>query len=572
MPKFLNICLLFLWSSQWIFSQTAIPSPFESPLTIPLFLSGNFGELRANHFHAGIDMKTEGVTGKPVLVANEGYISRIKIQSGGYGNSLYITHPDGYTTVYGHLDRFIPEIQEFVRKNQYSKKSFEIELFPGSSQFVFEKGELIAYSGNTGRSGGPHLHFEIRKTNGQVPQNGLLYNFPIADNQAPLFKSMFLYSFNESTLIGNNGERRSEYKLEKTGKNSFSISELIISAGPYVGFGTEVYDFLNGSGNKCGVYSLELFFNNKLEFGFRIDEISFSNTRYINAHMDYDIKYQEGRNVHRLYSLPNNKLPIYYGNTSGGILLPQLDTIHQVRIEAYDAYNNKSTLEFQLKLVADSSGRVIMKKAGLEDWRQGGITDIENYKITIPSGALYRSLYLDLSVYRDSIDIFKDTLFFHHKSEPLQKSVVIDMKVEKVDEALRDKIVLVRINGDKNITSEGGEVNGHSLVVKTRNFGSYVLMADTLGPEIRPAGFISGRKYIANQRMQFEVVDKLSGIASYSAYIDDEWALLEYDAKSAMMTYRLDPKKVQAGEVHALKLHIVDAKNNMSEYYGKFVY
>jgi hypothetical protein len=258
---------------------------FRSPLDIPLFLAGNFGELRPNHFHAGIDIKTESVEGKNIYAAAEGYVSRIKIATNGYGKVIYITHPNGYVTTYAHLQRFSDKIEEYVKKQQYHKEKFEIELFPGKKQLPVEKGEVIALSGNTGGSGGPHLHFEIRDEKTEIAINPLLFGFDIKDDIKPVIKNIAIYPLNDSSYV--NGVNKEKY-IDLAG----SEGKYRITGGPYtvsgeIGFSVEANDYLNGSSNKCGLFSVELLLDSNRIYYHEIEQIAFSESRYINSHVDY---------------------------------------------------------------------------------------------------------------------------------------------------------------------------------------------------------------------------------------------------------------------------------------------
>ena len=157
------IIIPFLFFISVSMAQNSYPQDyFQSPLEIPLILSGTFAELRSNHFHSGLDIKTQQQSGLKVMAAASGFVSRIKVSHFGYGKALYITHPNGYTTVYAHLQNFNPEIDAYIKHRQYKNESYEIELFPKAGELLVNNGDIVAYSGNTGGSGGPHLHFEIR--------------------------------------------------------------------------------------------------------------------------------------------------------------------------------------------------------------------------------------------------------------------------------------------------------------------------------------------------------------------------------------------------------------------------
>ena len=249
---------------------------FGAPMNIDMYLSGNFGELRSNHFHAGIDIKTQGITGHRVYAASGGYISRIKIETAGYGNTLYITHPDGYTTVYAHLDRFRKDIAESMRKKQYSHEQHTLNIFPEKGEWPVEKGELVAFSGTSGYSFGPHLHFEIRDARNQEPMNVMLFGFDIEDLVAPRIFSVYMYpGKTRFEVAGDSGK----YFL-KTGDT--------ISAGGSVGFGIEAFDYLNGAHNRCGIYRIQMLVDDVLKYEWRMDRFPFSKARYINSYIDYD--------------------------------------------------------------------------------------------------------------------------------------------------------------------------------------------------------------------------------------------------------------------------------------------
>ncbi len=573
MAKFLTILFILLASNFNVFSQNSATSDFQSPLDIPLFLSGNFGELRATHFHAGIDLKTQGVTGKPVYSSFEGYISRIKIQSGGYGKSLYITHPNGYTTVYAHLDKYMPNVEAYVKSSQYKRKSYEIELFPPKEMFVFKKGELIGYSGNTGRSGGPHLHFEIRKTDGQIPVNGLKFHLPVEDRIRPEFRSLYAYSYPTEETVSIGGSERTMYNVRKKNDSVYYVDKVIECTNNYLGFGAEVYDFLNGSSNKCGIYLLQLKVDNIPRFMFQIDAISFVNSRFVNAHMDYELKVDKGKSVHRLFALPNNSLPIYSNTLDNGLLYLADDSVYHCEIVALDVYGNSSTLIFSCTSAAnDNAIRTFPDYSTFVNWEKGDDFSIGNFSVHIPPRALYQDTYLSVSSMKGTGDVFSDTLIVCKETEPLHIGITIRVTIDTVKEYLEDKILFARLNGGKQISAEGGEFHNGVLSVTTRNFGKYIVTVDTTAPLIKPLSFRSGGRYNKDQNLIFKVEDKLSGVQSYDAYIDDEWVLLQYDAKSGTLIYTIDAERLEQGKSHKLKIVVSDAKYNRSEYENRFYY
>jgi len=225
-------------------------SIFISPVKIPLSLSANFGELRVDHFHSGIDIKTQGVTGKEVVAAADGYVYRISVSPGGFGNAIYLRHPSGYSTVYAHLDRFIPEIEKYVNNYQYERKSFTVSLFPQRGQFNVNQGEIIGYSGNTGSSSGPHLHYEVRRSESEIPVNPLFFEFGTSDDIPPVFERLAIYPVNRNTFIN---ERNAIKKIALAGGygSYFVPGDNEIRISGTAGFGIKCYDLLNDSYNRC---------------------------------------------------------------------------------------------------------------------------------------------------------------------------------------------------------------------------------------------------------------------------------------------------------------------------------
>ncbi len=327
---------LFCLVSLPIYGQDYYP-----PVDFRMLLSGTFGELRGNHFHSGIDIKTEGVEGQKVYSIADGYISRIKVSAWGYGKALYITHPDGNTSVYAHLKRFSKLINNYVIENQYKKERFEIQLYPLKDKFVIKKGEMIAFSGNTGGSSGAHLHFEIRNTKTEQPINPLQFGFDITDDIHPIINKIKMYSIDGGTIDGNSIDK--SFKLKRNGVG-YTLGESIPIVKGKIAFSISTYDKLNDSYNRNGVYDIKLLVDNTLIYHLQMNEFSFSESRFINAHIDYKEKQINQTKYHRCYKLPNNKLSIYKQILEKGIVDFTDDTTHLVRFEVMDIYKNKIIL------------------------------------------------------------------------------------------------------------------------------------------------------------------------------------------------------------------------------------
>lgn len=344
--KLLILTYFSFFSFTAIFAQSN-PNYYVFPIRTGQqnFLSGNMGELRNNHFHAGIDIKTSGVEGLPVYAAADGYISRIKMSAWGYGNALYIQHPNGETTVYAHLLRYNDKIQDYVRAQQYQQKTFEIELFPEKNVFPISQGDVIAFSGNTGGSGGPHLHFEIRDKNQEV-LNPLSYTFSeIVDDTPPQIDRIALITLEKDARI-NNQFGRFEFDLVRSG-TKYLIKDPIIVHGE-VGIEVLGYDRANGTNNKNGISIFETFVDDELLFYQDIAKFSFAESRGILVFHNYPVYRQSGKRFYKLYVDEGNTLPFYERSPGKGRLVFKDSSSHQITINAWDIYKNKSSIEFQL--------------------------------------------------------------------------------------------------------------------------------------------------------------------------------------------------------------------------------
>ncbi|MEN8227183.1 MAG: M23 family metallopeptidase [Bacteroidota bacterium] len=546
---------------------------FYPPLKIPMHLSGNFGEIRSDHFHSGIDIKTQGTIGHRVYSIDCGYISRIKVQANGYGKSIYITHPGGYTSVYGHLDRYRDDIAEHVKRMQYKQRSFKVDLYLKPDQFQLKKGDFIAYSGNSGGSSGPHLHFEVRTAGNQHPTNVLKYGFNIEDRVAPRYLSLFLNPAGRESHVNGSSEMFSSKIVKEKGYYTIPYGSTIIASGT-VGISVEVFDYLNGSSNRCGVYKLQLYVDEELTYSHTMDEFSFSETRYINAHINYLERIRTGIKAHNLYRLPNDRLRIYNQQINHGALELNEEKTYDLRVVATDVAGNRSELKFTItgekRIIPAKNppqGFVKSMKYNLLNRYDNGEVIVE-----IPPKALYQDM--DFTFERTPAIPGTMSQVFHIASPeiPVHLPYSLSIKTTVTDPKLQEKLLLITLNDKGEIEEAGGEYHNGAVVARLRKFGKFAISADTVAPEIIPVNGKAGGDLSERSSLRFTIRDDLSGIEKYEGYIDNSWVLFEYDMKNDLLTYTFDSDRIARGSSHGLELYVTDSKGNVSLFRSTFTW
>jgi hypothetical protein len=547
---------------------------FISPVKIPLALSANFGELRIDHFHSGLDIKTQGVTGKEVVASADGYVYRISISPGGFGKALYLRHPSGYSTVYGHLDRFVPDIDEYVKSQQYQRKSYTVTIFPDKDKFRFSQGELIAYSGNTGASGGPHLHYEVRKSDSEAPVNPLLFEFGTEDNIKPVMERIVVYPLSRNTLINNqNGSR----KVNLWGGNGiyYIPSENKITISGPAGFGIKSYDQLDNSYNKCSVYSLELIIDSITRYKYTMDEFSFTESRYINSHIDYEAYLRENTYYERTFILPNDNLSVYSNAPERGIFNFGDGKSHHVKIILADAHNNKSSLDFNVEgarsfssipIAPEPVGPVIMPFKRANRFRASNIS------VLIPTGALYDTLRFLYRKNNGTPLMLSDVHYIHNKYTPVHKAYTISIKPSSIPSGKESKLLIIQMSDDFRKSAIASSFSEGYVTGEALSFGMFYVGIDTIAPVISPNGLANGSDLTGRSELRIKITDDVSGIKDYLPLIDGNWALFEYDQKNDVLIYKFDPARITNGSNHDLSLTVTDNKDNMSTYKCSFVW
>ncbi len=493
MKKILVIFLLF--SAEIIQAQSSIPTDyFQKPLDIDLVLAGYFGELRSNHFHSGFDIKTQQRQGLNVLAAGPGYISRINISHFGYGKALYIQHPNGYTTVYGHLKEFSPEIEAYIKKQQYAKESYEIEVFPEAKDLPVNQGDLIAYSGNTGGSGGPHLHFEIRDGQ-QRPMNPALFGIDIKDTQAPTINSLFVYPIGEEAQV-NGSAQRQRLKLTPLNDGSFKTEE--IDACGEIGFGISTFDRQDGAPNQNGIYKIETKLNGDKVFEIKMDKFSFAETRHINQLIDYEYYSNNNSRITKLFRDPNNPLSIYEEVVNHGTLdiKDSLDYMYNVSVVDYKGNQRTIRIPIKGKQSAITTPKNIEKTDYYVQANEAFSAEEGPIDIYIPKGSLYNDTYLDIKFQGDTVHLDEDDI-------PIQSNITIGFDVSKFSPEDQEKMFIAKLNKRGRPSYSTTYKKGNRFTTGVRNFGDYTLASDNTAPVIYPVNFKDGQWISSNKNISY---------------------------------------------------------------------
>jgi murein DD-endopeptidase MepM/ murein hydrolase activator NlpD len=543
---------------------------FHPPVADPLRLSGTFGELRSGHFHSGIDIKSKtGGVGQPIHAAAEGYIDRIKVQEGGYGKVVYINHPNGYTTVYAHLDKFMPAVEQYVREAQYRQEVFEVSLEPPRSLFKIKKGDVIGRMGNTGSSSGPHLHFEIRHTSTDRGLNPELFGLPVPDRVPPELRDMKVYFLSEQREVI--AGRHFPILRRSDGSYAARTDTMRIPAWR-VGFGVKAYDQMSGLRNDNGIYALTLHADGVLAYQWSMDELDFDESRYINAHVDYPARARYGAWFHRCFVLPGDGLSNYTRTPSLGAITLYRDKPVKCTLTAWDASGNKSALTywllrdditempapppFQYELPYDAPSRL----------------ELPDFSLFLPQGTLYEKLYFQYKTTPDnSHGVYSDVHHLHDEAVPAHRYFEIGIRPRNLPEDLRSKAYIAKC-GSGRPQNSGGQWRGDMLVTRVREFGDYCVMTDTEPPSIVPVVFDRDMRRKAS--MSFRLRDNVSigGSADglyYRGTIDGHWVLFEYDRKNARLTHTFDGR-IAAGQ-HLLRLLVTDDRGNNAVFEKFFV-
>ena len=551
MKRLFLICIIGMWAGVMSLMAQASQPHFGVPFDFPLYLSGNFGELRSNHFHGGLDFKTQGVVGKPLLAIADGYISKVTVTPGGYGNALYLTHDNGYTSVHGHLDRFLPEIAELVHKKQYDEQAFAVTLEFAPDEFRFRQGEVVAYAGNTGYSFGPHLHMEIRETATNEPIDPLqFYKDKITDNIAPRATRIMVYgcvntSISQSSLstpITLRPQQLRDTPLLAWGRISTAIS---------------ANDYMNGTHNNYGVRYVRLYVDDRLVSSSDVGRFSFDENRLINSWIDYAVQRTTGRWYMRASIAENNDLRMLRADDNRGWVIIDEERDYHFRYELEDLHGNRSTYRFVVRGKRMEIPSRLPRYHYLMDASRDSRFYTQGFELWMPQGTLFDDVELDYAVLpsgSDQADIYQLATM----RIPLRRAAEITLPTHKGESVDGSKLYVARVDGKRRIYC-GGTYRYGRITANVTELGSYTVCADTIAPRITPIGSTSWRK---QGQIVCRIADGETGIRDYRGTIDGRWVLFKYSSKNARLTCDLRTEGIGPGR-HQVEITVTDMRGNV---------
>lgn len=533
----------FLFNCLVLISLGTMAQEMIKPVRRPLLLSGNFGELRATHFHSGIDIRTGGVEGLPVLCVKEGVLARVIVSPVGYGQALYIEHPDGTTSVYGHLQRFIPRIAELVRKFQYEQESFRLDEDFRAYRICFRQGDTIAYTGNTGSSGGPHLHFEIRNTQTERVINPLLF-YPIRDNKAPQPRKLYLYAIDEAECV----EPLRQYSLKPGADGNYWPGRITVPAGR-IGVGFFITDYMNDSWNKLGIYNMVMIAAKDTVFSLQMDSCAFDQNRFINVVKDF-ARYKQKETVYRCFGNYQDQFSNIYSRDKGYLEVMK-DSLLKVELILTDMNRNRSRVTFVLK---GGEKNTVNKDAGdILRYDEAHLLELPGCRVELPAEALLASVRKTTRVEHDSLT-GRTVFVLADEETPLFKKAHLVLSGVFTP---RSVICEVDDKGKKYPLETIRTTT--ALEAKIGCLSRYTVLEDLQAPELVFLGKFPDRT------LRFQVADDLSGLSRWRGEVNGEWCLFSYDPRVNLLQCSLTEPVFLPGQVNEVKITVEDKVGNRRE-------
>lgn len=563
-----KVILFFIFSSfLTLFSQNY--PKMGVPLNIPLDASGGFCELRSNHFHSGIDLRTQQREGVEIIAIEDGFVSRIGISHYGYGKVVYIKHPSGYVSVYAHASKFSPVIEKKVNELHYKLESYEMDVHLDSGLIPVKKGDVIAYSGNTGNSFGAHLHFEIRDAQTEETIIPYLFGIKVTDTKAPIIYNLRIYPLQpNSTINGKNSIFTTPVLLKSAGNYTLPEGTKIEIAGP-VGFAIEANDVHNMSSFKNGLYQSQLKINNTPLYEVKFDKMAFSELRYINAYIDYAETLKSKKKYQRMYILTNDTLRNYNRSLGNGVVYDLPDGANKAEVIVKDFFGNIGRLNFTFDYAAPT---MLYRPQPCRlpyciPFDEEINFDKEDVKVKFPLHSLYENVNLNFSV-SENVNSFGYPRFeIGSPYIPVHKRITVAFKLHEIAGIPLQKQLIAYINEQGKTRSYGGKLDpsGEWIYAETNDLGTYTIMADTLAPTIRSVNVSNGGTYGRNTSLKFKITDDLAGIAKYRLTMNGKFVLLEYEHKRNELFTKFIPSSIASGAQNVL-LEVWDERGNKAEW------
>ncbi len=525
---------------------------------VRISLSANFGELRSNHYHMGLDCRTDQAENKTTVAAADGYVSRISVAPFGYGRAIYINHPNGFTTVYGHVNKFYPELENYLKEKQYEKESWAISLELAPDQFPVKKGQFIALSGNTGGSAGPHVHFEIRDTKTEKVLNPLLFNMPVPDKVPPTIVGLYMYDRCKSTY----NQVPVRIPLKWAGNKFVSVENVITIPTYKVSFGITANDKQSGSNNPNGIYSGVLYVDNVAQNAFQLDNISYDETRYLNAHIDYKTRAAGGPYIQHFSRLAGYPEGVYKDILNDGVIELEDQEIRPVKLEVADANGNKTYIEFNIK-------RGFIKETGKSEEEADGkdflplfvnVYEDNDIQLYLDDKALYDSVRFTLKKQNStSANAVSPVFSVLSGLVPVETAFTIRLKADK-EITDSDKVLIKRSwKGKSEVLKAKRE--GEWFTGRFKTFGDFELIVDNEAPVIT-GGFLNNSNLAGRQSITFTPKDNNNQIKNFRAELNGKWLMFTND-KGRNFIYHFD-ENCPKGK-NELKITVEDEAGNTAE-------